>query len=50
MKEEFFAAQEHKILIKQIYTYNFLDVNGSKIVEIESKDMVANYMWRFSKK
>jgi len=42
-----FAAQEHKILIKQIYTYDFLDVNGSKIVEIESKDMVANYMWRF---
>ena len=42
-----FAAQEHKILIKQVYTYDFLDVNGSKIVEIESKDMVANYMWRF---
>jgi hypothetical protein len=42
-----FAAQEHKILLKQIYTYDFLDVNGSRIVEIESKDMVSNYMWRF---
>jgi hypothetical protein len=42
-----FAAQEHKILIKQVYEYNFLDVNGSRIVEIESKDMVNNYMWRF---
>jgi len=41
------AAQEHKILIKQVYEYNFLDVNGSRIVEIESKDMVSNYMWRF---
>lgn len=41
------AAQEQKVLIKQIYEYNFLDVNGSRIVEIESKDMVSNYMWRF---
>ena len=41
------AAKEHDILIKQIYTYNHFDVAGSKIVEIESKDMVCNYMWRF---
>ena len=42
-----FASKEHKILYKQIYTYDFFDVAGSKIVEIESKDMVSNYMWRF---
>ena len=42
-----FAAKEHKLLYKQIYTYDFFDVAGSKIVEIESKDMVSNYMWRF---
>ena len=42
-----FAAQEHKILIKQVYEYDFQDVNGSRIVEIESKDMISNYMWRF---
>ena len=42
-----FAAKEHKVLFKQIYTYDFFDVAGSKIVEIESKDMVSNYMWRF---
>jgi len=42
-----FAAKEHTTLIKQIYTYDFLDVTGSKIVEMESKDMVSNYMWRF---
>jgi hypothetical protein len=41
------ASNEHKILVKQLYTYNFFDVAGSKIVEIESKDMVSNYMWRF---
>ena len=41
------ASNEHKILVKQLYTYNFLDMGGSKTVEIESKDMIANYMWRF---
>ena len=41
------AANQHTMLVKQLYTYNFFDVNGSKIVEIESKDMVSNYMWRF---
>ena len=40
-----FASKEHKILIKQIYTYDFLDQAGSKIVELESKDMVSNYMY-----
>jgi hypothetical protein len=42
-----FAAREHKILVKQVYTHDFLDVNGTRIVDIESKDMVSNYMWRF---
>ena len=42
-----FAAKEHKLLYKQIYTFDFFDVAGSKIVDIESKDMVSNYMWRF---
>ena len=42
-----FAAREHKMLIKQIYTYDFLDVGGPKIVEMESKDMVVDYLWRF---
>jgi len=41
------AAEQHNILITQLYTYNFLDVSGSQIVEIESKDMVKDYMWRF---
>ena len=42
-----FAAREHKMLIKQVYTYDFLDVGGAKIVEMESKDMVVDYLWRF---
>ena len=42
-----FAAKEHKILLKQVYTYDFLEQAGSKIIEMESKDMVIDYMWRF---
>ena len=41
------ASEQHNILITQLYTYNFLDVSGSQIVEIESKDMIKDYMWRF---
>ena len=41
------AADQHNILLTQLYTYDFLDISGSQIVEIESKDMVKNYMWRF---
>ena len=39
----FFAQNEHKLLIKQCYTYDHLGVAGSKIVEMESKDLVINY-------
>ena len=41
------AAEQHNLLITQLYTYNFLDVSGSQIVEIESKDMIKDYMFRF---
>tara|TARA_Y100000591_G_C21837443_1_gene703436 strand:+ start:381 stop:2054 length:1674 start_codon:yes stop_codon:yes gene_type:complete len=41
------ASEQHNLLITQLYTYNFLDVSGSQIVEIESKDMIKDYMFRF---
>tara|TARA_A100001015_G_scaffold313543_1_gene421001 strand:+ start:174 stop:1808 length:1635 start_codon:yes stop_codon:yes gene_type:complete len=41
------AQNEHKILIKQVLSYDFLGVVGSKIIDIESKDLIVNYMWRF---
>ena len=41
------AKINHKILMKQVYTYTFLGKSGSQIVDIESKDLVANYTWRF---
>ena len=33
--------------MKQIYTYTFLGKAGSQMVDVESKDLVSNYTWRF---
>jgi len=41
------AQNTHNILMKQVYTHTFLDMAGSKMVDVESKDLVANWMWRF---
>tara|TARA_B100001059_G_scaffold48770_1_gene41748 strand:+ start:18030 stop:19676 length:1647 start_codon:yes stop_codon:yes gene_type:complete len=41
------ASQSYKLLIKQIYEYEQLSVAGTQITEFDSKDMVANYMFRF---
>jgi len=46
-EQRIMAQNSHNILMKQIYTYTFLDMAGSKIVDVESKDLVANWMWRF---
>ena len=40
------AQNSHKILFKQIHTHNYYNIAGTHIVKIESKDLVANYMWR----
>jgi hypothetical protein len=41
------AQNSHNILFKQIHSHNFFNIAGSHIIQIESKDLVANYMWRF---
>ena len=41
-----FAAQPHKMLIKQVKETDYLGMSGSKIVEVESRDLVSNYMFR----
>jgi len=46
-EQRIMAQNSHSILMKQIYKYTFLDMAGSKIVDIQSKDLVANWMWRF---
>lgn len=42
-----FAAQPHKMLIKQVKETDYLGMSGSKIVDVESRDLVSNYMFRF---
>ena len=38
---------EQRYLIKQVYQYDFLGQSGTKIVNMESRDIVSNYMFRF---
>ena len=42
-----FAQQSHNILIKQVKEYDFLGTSGSKLVSMESRDLVSNFMFRF---
>ena len=46
-ERRYFAKKTHTYLIKQVYTYDYFDVGGNKIIDMDSKDMVCNYMWRF---
>ncbi len=41
------AKKCHSILIKEQYEWDYLNVTGSRRVDIPSKDMVSSYMWRF---
>ncbi len=42
-----FAKSDHKYLIRNPYYHDFLNATGSRVIDIYSRDMVANYMWRF---
>ncbi len=41
------AKKCHSILIKEQFEWDYLNITGSKRVDIPSKDMVSSYMWRF---
>ena len=44
-----FAAGDQKYLIKESYTTNYVNVTGSKRVDLDSLGMVANWMWFFQR-
>ncbi len=46
-EREVFARNSQEYLIKTPYIWEFLNVYGSKQVNIESKGLVSNYMFRF---
>jgi hypothetical protein len=41
------ASNTHTILLKQVKEYEFLGQAGSKIIEMESRDLLSGYMFRF---
>ena len=42
-----FAQQSHNMLIKQVHTFDFLGQSGTKLLTVESRDLVASMMFRF---
>jgi hypothetical protein len=42
-----FAKHEQKYVLRLPHENNFLNVAGSQIVELKSRDLVSNYLWRF---
>lgn len=46
-EREIFAKQEQKYLIKDVYDWNFYNVTGSRNVRLDSKSLVADYLFRF---
>jgi len=41
------AKKCHSFLVKQQYEWDYLNITGSRRVDIPSRDMVSSYMWRF---
>jgi hypothetical protein len=44
-ERELFAAQEQVYLVKDVYEYNFQNITGSKVVQLQSNGMISNWMW-----
>jgi len=41
------AQQPHNILIKQVHTFDFLGQSGSKVLNVESRDLISSVMFRY---
>ena len=46
-ERKLFASKNHEYLIKNINEYEFKNVMGSERVEVQSKNLVSSYMFRF---
>ena len=42
-----FAETEQQYLVKQVFESDFFNITGSTSTELNSRDLVADYMWRF---
>ena len=41
------AQQSHNILIKQVHRFDFLGQAGSKVLNLESRDLISGFMFRY---
>ena len=44
-EQRVFQLNEQNYLIKQVYTHTYKNVNGSNIIDIETRGMVSSWMW-----
>lgn len=47
IEREYFAKKNHKYLIKDVYETDYLNISGKNMIELESRGIVSNYMFRF---
>ncbi len=42
-----FAQKTHNMLVKQVHTFDFLGQSGTKLLKVESRDLISSMMFRF---
>lgn len=47
LERRWFAGNDQKYLVRDIYEYDHQNQTGNKIVNLDSRSCVAGYMWRF---
>lgn len=48
-EEKVFALNQQKYLIKDVHEYQFNNVTGSNVVQLDSLGMISNWMWYFQR-
>lgn len=48
-ESQMFAQDQQQYLVKEVYTYSYPNVTGSKRVQLDSLSMVANWMWFYQR-
>ena len=48
-EEKVFALNQQRYLIKDVHEYNFNNVTGSNVVELDTLGMVSNWMWYYQR-
>lgn len=46
-ERKWFAQTEHKYLIRDVFEYEIQHVQGTRQIEIDARDSVSHFMWRF---